>query len=210
MTAAGTRSRGWAPAVPDVTERCVQVEAADGVLLSGTLITPVRGQASVCVVWLPGFGLGPDYGPYLDIGRQLAAGGLPAGGAGLASAPTRSAGLWTTPMIPFTDSGELDHDGTRHNVEHLIATGVNGLGFGFSEPWYLSLRERMDAFTTFVEAVGGRVHTRSCAITRPPAGRPPAVGRHAHAAAAGMCKARHLMRCRVPERFRPTSRCVIC
>ena len=26
-------------------------------------------------MWLPGFGLGPDYGPYLDIGRQLAAGG---------------------------------------------------------------------------------------------------------------------------------------
>jgi dienelactone hydrolase len=58
-----------------VTERCVQVEAADGVLLPGILITPARGQASVCVVWLPGFGLGPDYGPYLDIGRQLAAGG---------------------------------------------------------------------------------------------------------------------------------------
>ncbi len=68
-------------------------------------------------------------------------------------------GLWTTPMIPFTDSGDLDHDGIRHNVEHLIATGVDGLGFGFSEPWYLSLRERMDAFSTFVEAVGGRVHT---------------------------------------------------
>jgi pimeloyl-ACP methyl ester carboxylesterase len=88
VTAAGTRSRGWAPAVPDVTERCVQVEAADGVLLPGTLITPARDQAGtrdqagirdqsdVCVVWLPGFGLGPDYGPYLDIGRQLAAGGV--------------------------------------------------------------------------------------------------------------------------------------
>jgi dienelactone hydrolase len=76
VTAAGTRFRGWAPAVPDVTERCVQVEAADGVLLPGTLITPARNQADVCVVWLPGFGLGPDYGPYLDIGRQLAAGGV--------------------------------------------------------------------------------------------------------------------------------------
>ncbi len=76
MNAAGTRSGGWAPAVPGVTERCVQVEAADGVLLPGTLITPAQDPAAVCVVWLPGFGLGPDYGPYLDIGRQLAAGGV--------------------------------------------------------------------------------------------------------------------------------------
>ncbi len=75
MTPAGTRSAGWAPAVPDVTERCVQVEAADGVLLPGVLITPAEGQADACVVWLPGFGLGPDYGPYLDIGRRVAAGG---------------------------------------------------------------------------------------------------------------------------------------
>lgn len=71
-----TSSRGWAPSGPDVTERCVQVEAADGVLLPGALITPAHDQAAVCVVWLPGFGLGPDYGPYLDIGRQLAAGGV--------------------------------------------------------------------------------------------------------------------------------------
>src|ERR1700760_3986763 len=48
-------------------------------------------------------------------------------------------GLWTTPMIPFTDSGELDHDGIRHNVEHLIATGVDGPGLGFPEPGHRGL-----------------------------------------------------------------------
>lgn len=103
MTAAGTRSRGWAPTVPDVIERCVQVEAADGVLLPGVLITPAHDQADVCVVWLPGFGLGPDYGPYLDIGRQLAAGGVAfaavavRGYHGAVTAWRRATGRWCWP-----------------------------------------------------------------------------------------------------------------
>jgi 4-hydroxy-tetrahydrodipicolinate synthase len=66
-------------------------------------------------------------------------------------------GLWTSPMIPITDDGEVDHDGIRHNVDYLIATKVDGIGLGFSEPWYLTLRERMQVFDTFVKAADGRV-----------------------------------------------------
>lgn len=66
-------------------------------------------------------------------------------------------GLWTSPMIPFTEDGSVDHQGIRHNVEYILSLGVNGVGFGFSEPWYLSVAERMDAFATFIDAVGGRV-----------------------------------------------------
>jgi 4-hydroxy-tetrahydrodipicolinate synthase len=66
-------------------------------------------------------------------------------------------GLWTSPMIPFTADGSVDEAGIRHNVDHLIATGVDGLGFGFSEPWYMTLQERMDAFRVFIDAIAGRV-----------------------------------------------------
>lgn len=66
-------------------------------------------------------------------------------------------GLWTTPMIPMHADGSIDHEGIAANVEHLIALAVGGVGFGFSEPWYLTLRERMDAFATYVKAVGRRI-----------------------------------------------------
>ncbi len=66
-------------------------------------------------------------------------------------------GLWTTPMIPMRADGSIDHEGIRHNVEYILALGVGGIGFGFSEPWYLTLAERMEAFSVFVDAVGGRV-----------------------------------------------------
>jgi 4-hydroxy-tetrahydrodipicolinate synthase len=66
-------------------------------------------------------------------------------------------GLWTTPMIPMAPDGSIDHDGIRHNVEYMLAIGVGGVGFGFSEPWYLTIAERREAFKVFVEAVAGRV-----------------------------------------------------
>lgn len=66
-------------------------------------------------------------------------------------------GLWTTPMIPMNEDGSIDHEGIRQNIEYIVALGVGGVGFGFSEPWYLTLRERMDAFRVFVDAVAGRV-----------------------------------------------------
>ncbi len=52
----------------------------------------------------------------------------------------------------MTPDGAIDHDGIRHNVDYIIESKVDGVGFGFSEPWYLTLRERMDAFETFVKA----------------------------------------------------------
>jgi 4-hydroxy-tetrahydrodipicolinate synthase len=72
-------------------------------------------------------------------------------------ARTSMKGLWTSPMIPIADDGSVDHAGIRHNVDYLVDSKVDGLGFGFSEPWYLSLQERMDAFETFVSQVKGRV-----------------------------------------------------
>jgi len=66
-------------------------------------------------------------------------------------------GLWTSPMIPMTADGEVDHDGIRHNVEFLIDSKIDGVGFGFSEPWYLTIKERMAAFETFIRAVDRRV-----------------------------------------------------
>ena len=66
-------------------------------------------------------------------------------------------GLWTSPMIPINEDGSLDIKGIQENVEYLVALRLGGLGFGFSEPWYLSLQERTDAFRAFVDAVDGRV-----------------------------------------------------
>jgi 4-hydroxy-tetrahydrodipicolinate synthase len=66
-------------------------------------------------------------------------------------------GLWTTPMIPMLPDGAIDYDGIRHNTDYILACGVGGVGFGFSEPWYLTLAERREAFRVFIDAVAGRV-----------------------------------------------------
>ena len=66
-------------------------------------------------------------------------------------------GLWTTPMIPMKADGSIDHGRIRHNVDHLVSLRVGGIGFGFSEPWYLTIAERMEAFKVFVDAVNKRV-----------------------------------------------------
>ena len=65
---------GWA-ADPAVTERLLEVETEDGVLLPGCVLAPRRAAASTCVLWLHGFGMSYDYGPYLGIGRAVAATG---------------------------------------------------------------------------------------------------------------------------------------
>jgi len=62
--------------MPGVTERIVEVEAADGVILPGCLLGPRDRHADVCVIWLPGFGMSYDYAPYLGIGRRLASAGI--------------------------------------------------------------------------------------------------------------------------------------
>ena len=66
-------------------------------------------------------------------------------------------GLWTTPMIPMRSDLSIDFEGIRHNVDRILTLSVGGIGFGFSEPWYLTLAERIEAFDVFVDAVAGRV-----------------------------------------------------
>lgn len=67
-------------------------------------------------------------------------------------------GLWTSPMIPFTPDYKLDEDGIRQNVEYMIGCKTEGIGFGFSEPWVLSLAERKRAMEVSVDAIRSRVH----------------------------------------------------
>jgi 4-hydroxy-tetrahydrodipicolinate synthase len=66
-------------------------------------------------------------------------------------------GLWTTPMIPFAPDLTLDEQGIRHNVERLLQAKCDGIGFGFSEPWVLSIAERKRAMEVSVDAIGRRV-----------------------------------------------------
>lgn len=66
-------------------------------------------------------------------------------------------GLWTSPLTPFLEDGGVDHDGIRHNVDFLVELGVDGIGFGFSEPWAMSIAERHESIETFVDAAKGRV-----------------------------------------------------
>lgn len=65
-------------------------------------------------------------------------------------------GLFTSPTIPFTADLELDEAGIRHNVERMLACKASGIGFGFTEPWVLSLAERKRAMEVAIDAVGGR------------------------------------------------------
>ncbi len=68
-------------------------------------------------------------------------------------------GLWTSPMYPFTPDFELDEPGIRNNVEYMLASKSSGLGFGFSEPWVCTHKERRRAFEVAVDAARGRVPT---------------------------------------------------
>jgi 4-hydroxy-tetrahydrodipicolinate synthase len=66
-------------------------------------------------------------------------------------------GLFTSPMVPFTPDLQLDEAGVRMNVERMLQVKATGLGFGFSEPWVLSIEERKRAMEMQVDAVKGRV-----------------------------------------------------
>jgi 4-hydroxy-tetrahydrodipicolinate synthase len=67
-------------------------------------------------------------------------------------------GLWASPLTPFLEDGSIDHEGIGRNVDFLIEAGADGIGFGFSEPWVMSIKERHEAIETFVGAARGRVH----------------------------------------------------
>ena len=66
-------------------------------------------------------------------------------------------GLWTSPMIPFTQDYKLDEAGIRHNVEYMIGAKSAGIGFGFSEPWVCSMAERKRAMEVSIDAIRKRV-----------------------------------------------------
>jgi len=66
-------------------------------------------------------------------------------------------GLFTSPMIPFKADFKLDEAGIRHNVERMLQVKASGLGFGFSEPWVLSIEERKRALEVAVDAARRRV-----------------------------------------------------
>jgi len=68
-------------------------------------------------------------------------------------------GLWTSPMFPFTPDFKLDEAGMRHNVEYIIQSRADGIGFGFSEPWVCSLAERKRAMEVSIDAIKRRVPT---------------------------------------------------
>jgi pimeloyl-ACP methyl ester carboxylesterase len=70
-----TAGSSWA-AGPGLSERLMEVQAEDGVLLPGCALAPRDADATVCVLWFPGFGMSYDYGPYLGIGRRLSAAGM--------------------------------------------------------------------------------------------------------------------------------------
>lgn len=64
-------------------------------------------------------------------------------------------GLWTSPAVPFGDDGNVDHAGIKRNIDYIIGTKADGIGFGFTEPWFMSIQERLDSFKSFIDAVGG-------------------------------------------------------
>jgi 4-hydroxy-tetrahydrodipicolinate synthase len=65
-------------------------------------------------------------------------------------------GLFTSPTIPFTPDLRLDEAGIRHNVDRMVAAKAAGIGFGFTEPWVLSLEERKRGMEVALDAVRGR------------------------------------------------------
>ena len=66
-------------------------------------------------------------------------------------------GLWTSPMYPFTQDCKIDEAGMRSNVEHIIRSKADGIGFGFSEPWVCSIAERKRLMEISIDAIGKRV-----------------------------------------------------
>ena len=54
-------------------------------------------------------------------------------------------GQWTTMITPFTADDELDLDGLRHNIDHVLGLGTRGMGFSWNmgEFWSLTHEERL-------------------------------------------------------------------
>jgi len=70
-------------------------------------------------------------------------------------------GVFTIPCTPFTETGALDLDSLRSEVEFCVAAGAHGIvaPVNASEFWTLSDDERKAVAETIVETVDGRVTT---------------------------------------------------
>src|SRR3546814_126927 len=68
-------------------------------------------------------------------------------------------GLFASPLTTFDDEFNLKLDGLVDNVHKILDIGVEGMGYGHSEPWTLSHEERRISAQAFVDAVGGKAIT---------------------------------------------------
>src|SRR3546814_740536 len=68
-------------------------------------------------------------------------------------------GLFASPLTTFDDEFNLKLDGLVDNVHKILDIGVEGMGYGHSEPWALSHEERRISAQAFVDAVGGKAIT---------------------------------------------------
>jgi 4-hydroxy-tetrahydrodipicolinate synthase len=68
-------------------------------------------------------------------------------------------GQWTTMMTPFTSEDEIDFEGLKKNIEHVLKLGTKGMGFSWNmgEFWSLTHEERLK----LIEAVPGLVKQRA-------------------------------------------------
>jgi 4-hydroxy-tetrahydrodipicolinate synthase len=65
-------------------------------------------------------------------------------------------GLISSPSAPFTPDFALDEAGIVKNVEHVVAAGASGVGFGFLDAWGLTIAQRKHAMSLIAEATGDR------------------------------------------------------
>jgi 4-hydroxy-tetrahydrodipicolinate synthase len=68
-------------------------------------------------------------------------------------------GLFSGTLTAFNDDFSLSIDGLVKNVEYVLDIGVDGIGYGHSEPWCLSHAERKETAEAFIQAVDKRVIT---------------------------------------------------
>lgn len=75
------------------------------------------------------------------------------------SDPARIRGSIAPLVTPFTDAGDVDHDGLRGLVRWQLAAGTHGISLGGStgEPSAQSVAERAEAIRTVADEIGDRV-----------------------------------------------------
>ncbi len=68
-------------------------------------------------------------------------------------------GLWAPLTTPFTEDFQIDEEGFRSNVRHVMKLGIDGIYWGgvLSEPWSLSHEERKRGLEILVDEVRSRL-----------------------------------------------------